>query len=126
MKYQESTIIYNKIKESSNLTDDAMAILGVTRDKIDVGMKQCISKGMSRKKATQHIYNLWKKSSPDAQGAPATEKEMKLMGFELKGDQWVHPTQYSISKEQASITPFHEIEREVLNRTKQIASESPS
>jgi hypothetical protein len=126
-KYQESTIIYNKIKESSNLTDDAMLILGVTRDKIDIGMKQCISKGMSRKKAAQHIYNIWKKASPDAQAAPATPKEMELMGFKIEGEQWIHSsTSYTISKEQASTVPFSSIEREVLNRTKLNASESPS
>lgn len=63
-KYQESAIIFNKIKETSGMTDEQMSLLGVTIEKIDTAMKQCKDKGMSNKKAMQTIYKLWKYAEP--------------------------------------------------------------
>lgn len=59
MKYEESAIIYNKIKETSNLNEEALALLGVTKEKLDDAMQKCISAGMSRKKASEVIYKMW-------------------------------------------------------------------
>lgn len=60
MKYPESAIIYNKI--AKGLNEQALTILGVTREKIDQAMHQCVSAGMSRKKAMETIYKMWKNS----------------------------------------------------------------
>lgn len=57
MKYLETAIIYNKI--AKGLNEQALTILGVTREKIDTAMHQCVSAGMSRKKAMRTIYKLW-------------------------------------------------------------------
>ena len=65
MKYQESAIIYNKIKEKSGMNDQAMAVLGITKDKIDQAMHSCVSSGMSRKAAMRTIYKMWNYAEPE-------------------------------------------------------------
>lgn len=62
MKHPESAIIFNRIKQSSNLNDEALSLLGITKDKIDTAMVQCIKAGLSKKKAMDTIFNLWKNS----------------------------------------------------------------
>lgn len=65
MKYTESAIIYNKIKDTSKLTDEQLTALDVTKDKIDKAMHNCVSQGMSRKKAMRVIYKLWTNAEPE-------------------------------------------------------------
>jgi len=61
-KYQESAIIYNKIAKGN---DKAMSLLGVTKEKIDKAMHQCVSAGMSRKQAMRTIYKMWNYAEPE-------------------------------------------------------------
>jgi hypothetical protein len=60
MKYPESKIIFDKMKAQSKLNDEAMGLIGITIDKIDRAMKQCLDAGMSRQAAVKTIYKLWK------------------------------------------------------------------
>jgi hypothetical protein len=65
MKYTETNIIYNKIASTSKLTPDQLTTIGVTMDKIDKAMHQCVSSGMSRKKAMITIYKMWNYAEPE-------------------------------------------------------------
>jgi hypothetical protein len=123
--YTESHILYNKVKKESGLTDDALTLLGITQSKLNDAIHQCISKGMSRKVAMRTVYSLWLKANPDVQAKPATNKEMCLMGFELKDMQWVHmdyPDIIITSEQQINIS-FKDVEDIVL--AKQNASHAP-
>jgi len=63
MKYQESAIIYDKI--AKGLNEQALSILGVTREKIDQAMNICVTSGMSRKQAMRTIYKMWNYAEPE-------------------------------------------------------------
>lgn len=86
--YEETHIVYNKIKEHLNYNDDTLEILGYSKEKIDKAISECTSKGMSRKQAAKTVFDIWMKSDPTTRSASA--KEMCLMGFQLKDMQWVH------------------------------------
>lgn len=59
MKYEETATIINKIKQKTQLNDEALSLIGVTQERIDKAMTQCIDAGMSRKKAAEVIYKMW-------------------------------------------------------------------
>ena len=117
MKYEETNIIYNKVKETSGLTDAALSLLGATKDKIDAAIHSCVSKGMSRQHAMRTVYNLWKNASPDVQASPPTLFEMTLMGFEWKDGTWVHMDYpITLTAEEQLTKSFKEIEDMVLSK----------
>jgi hypothetical protein len=62
MKHFESKVVYEKMK--GELTDEAMELLGITVDKIDNALQQCMSAGMSKRAAVKQIYRLWKFAEP--------------------------------------------------------------
>lgn len=59
MKFQETAIVYEKIKATSNMNDEALAIIGMTKEKIDAAILKCVSAGMSRKKAADVVFKMW-------------------------------------------------------------------
>lgn len=119
MKYPtETTIVYDKIKKESKLNDEALALIGINKDKINKAIDQCISRGFSRKKAMQFVYNLWKKSNPDTKPAAPTAKEMTMMGFVMLSDRdrWKHTeTGIEIASTTLEYLLFSEVEAMVLN-----------
>jgi hypothetical protein len=114
--YEETHIVYNKIREHLNLNDEALALLGYSKDKIDKSIKLCTAQGMSRTQAAKTVFNLWIKADSDTQ--PPSHKEMCLMGFEYINDQWVHSDypDIIITKEQQAGKTFNEVEIIVLAR----------
>ncbi len=112
--HPETYSVINKIKQESKLTDNALSLLGITPDKVSAAIESCLRTGMTRQAAIKTIIGLWTKSNPDTQPT-ATDKEMKLLGFELINKVWVH-TKYNVHitiEQQATLT-FREIENTVI------------
>lgn len=115
MKQEEPAIIYNKIKEQSGLTDEALTAVGVTKDRIDIAYSQLISKGVTPSNAIATILRMWENSDPDVKQAPATSKEMVLMGFVYSDGAWTHSKYKGLqyTKELVRSKSFREIEQAV-------------
>lgn len=118
--HPDAVIIFNKIKKDSGLNDEALALIGITPQKLTTSYKQCVSKGLSRRKAMETIFKLWKQSDPEIKEitGKVSAKEMDMMGFELTPLQiWKHTkTGVEISKEALNQLSFEEIEAKVLNK----------
>lgn len=59
-KCPETAMIYNKIKEDLELPDEALAVLGITKEDIDARMDVAIKSGLTRQQATDAILTIWK------------------------------------------------------------------
>jgi Holliday junction resolvasome RuvABC DNA-binding subunit len=60
----EVNAIWKKIQQTSTLNDEALTLLGYSKEKIDKAMKQCCDAGMSRKKAMHAIVKMYKFAEP--------------------------------------------------------------
>lgn len=118
IQYTESHILYNQIKKDSGLNDEGLKLIGITQPKLNEAIHQCISKGMSRKVAMRTVYHLWLRADKNVQDRPPTNKEMTLLGFELKDMQWVHMDypDIVITPEQQIKMSFKDIENMILSK----------
>ncbi len=60
----EVNAIWKKIQTTSGLNDEALTLIGYSKDKLDAAMKQCCDAGMSRKKAMHTIVKMYKFAEP--------------------------------------------------------------
>lgn len=59
IKFEETHRIYNAIKKKMDLNDEALQLLGISKEAIDKGIKQCRDAGLSKKQAMKTIMNMW-------------------------------------------------------------------
>lgn len=54
--------IYRRIKKEMELDDSALALIGLTRSKIEIAYNHCIAKGLTDAKAEATVMQLWENS----------------------------------------------------------------
>jgi hypothetical protein len=111
MKHFEAKGLYQKIK--GDATDEMMDVLGITVEKLERAIQQCMDKGLSKKKAIETVYKLWQKAGEDYKKYPS-DKEMELMGFSREGDNWKHPSGVEFNDNFRTTNSFGHIESLVL------------
>lgn len=121
MKHPDQTaIVYNKIKADSGLNESGLAIIGITKEKIDAAVHHFIKAGLSHKGAIRATYKLWQDAQEDNITSP-TPKEMTMMGFYLTPQHtWKHHDvlDAELTAEFVNSRTFQEIEQYILDKKK--------
>lgn len=118
MKYsEEASILYNKISKESGMNEEALILIGINKQMLSDALKACIDRGVGRKAAISIVYNTWLRSNPahtDGLTSPS-DKELKLMGFINKGNQWIHSCGVKYTIDDIKNKSFRDIENDVAS-----------